>query len=869
MPPMLLDYIDAMCLRRARQNGASTYHVGSLLIALLRKVDDTSQQASTPASSLTYTFPCSIDQDTFQVLCEQILHALGVNSPWENEELSGVLQDSISFLQFWRMALHLIQDVEAAGAELFTLLVSTTVRDSWPEIESDAPHLPSVLHAIHILLTRFDAVSSPSPRAKATLQSLNALKNGLTTPLNDDLFGEQQPAASVPSLWASRAFFSYAVSLQLVWRQVESSGGRRPVLPPPVFPEPETILLVHGLCAPNLNWYQKCLEALGILKTRLHYSNEPSNDICCAYLMEIFVAITHAAIVQLKRHPTERHAQVWRHVIGGLLPPLALFLGGSVPASNNDVLNVQDTVSSFIAFYEPVNDWMHLDAQIMAPSHAATLPDLMQDSFAAWLPGHSKKTTSIELENLHQYASSSVQSFRQIVHTSLLHNPSACGNLIERAVKEPCLQLVLAMELNHLLSEWTEFMSAEFMHMHAICYLLQSGAPQNLDMLCLYMGQQLLPHTLVHVLSHMDQSMWSHPDDALNLVILFVEYLSYYSKESGNPSKGAAYVFMRRRLSCFNSHALPEEYLTLLSRWCRCLVGSDDMSELLTASPPWLLFRLTPSIFKLLIEAFLHGFFDESTLLNAFAYFLRVPLRYNVPCAVNWLVRYTTMTLAKAQYEPKLWSLIFLLVRTLHMLFMSDACPPLIRSMLAGVVLPLLQNERLVLMTHTSNVNIPLFISTLQSYTDPHLPQSPWIVDVLMMCEDAKPWYSLVQRIGIITLQGLDTCIARQLLGVALQTRAEQVWTIKLLAAVFSLLHLNSKATKPLSLVRVILLQWDASSSKPEHIRNLGRILVLSVLLSKNLPASADALETVFGSLLTPSAEPLAHILRSETYSLL
>ena len=174
---------------------------------------------------------------------------------------------------------------------------------------------------------------------------------------------------------------------------------------------------------------------------------------------------------------------------------------------------------------------------------------------------------------------------------------------------------------------------------------------------------------------------------------------------------------MRRRLSCFNSHALPEEYLTLLSRWCRCLVGSDDMSELLTASPPWLLFRLTPSIFKLLIEAFLHGFFDESTLLNAFAYFLRVPLRYNVPCAVNWLVRYTTMTLAKAQYEPKLWSLIFLLVRTLHMLFMSDACPPLIRSMLAGVVLPLLQNERLVLMTHTSNVNIPLFISTLQSYT--------------------------------------------------------------------------------------------------------------------------------------------------------
>ena len=81
----------------------------------------------------------------------------------------------------------------------------------------------------------------------------------------------------------------------------------------------------------------------------------------------------------------------------------------------------------------------------------------------------------------------------------------------------------------------------------------------------------------------------------------------------------------------------------------------------------------------------------------------------------------------------------------------------------------------------------------------------------------------------------------------------------------FSLLHLNSKATKPLSLVRVILLQWDASSSKPEHIRNLGRILVLSMLLSKNLPASADALETVFGSLLTPSAEPLAHILRSET----
>lgn len=260
----------------------------------------------------------------------------------------------------------------------------------------------------------------------------------------------------------------------------------------------------------------------------------------------------------------------------------------------------------------------------------------------------------------------------------------------------------------------------------------------------------------------------------------------------------------------------------------------------------------------------MYSLLDDSALFKACSYFLQVPLAYNVPCAVQWLVQFASSTLAKSQYDAKLLSHVVMYVRVIHKLLMStsDVFSPLYRSILAHTVLPLLTNERLILVLSTSEFNLPSFIMALESMVEPRLTKYEWISDVLMQNEQGRLWAGLAKYVGHLTHEGLQPGMAQQLLKVALHTTAEHTWATKLIAAMFAMVHPYDHVTVPLSLARVTLFQWDAQHAKAEHVIHLSRIIGLSIVLVKHMPGHEEGLPAFLDSLPAVGTESFSRLLR-------
>ena len=840
-PPLLFEYLDVLCLDRARYMGENTCDAGRVIVVLLRKINAT------------------VDQDTLSTLCQHILDAVGDAPIWTNHFIQRGVASTESFLSFWHAALHLMQ-AEGPSSELCRRLIAGAALQGWPGLD-DIPLRHTVLEAWQNI---------PLTQNEASRQAVATLRQGLSViTAVDDLFDEHPAAQSPPnaSLWKSPAFFTYATSLQRAWRQAETSGGRhRPLLPTSGAPEPETVLLIHGLSDSHLHWHRKYLSALGLLQARLLHAIEPPHDVGCAFVLEMLVAMAQAATVQLRTHASERHALLWRHIIGGVMPPLVAFLSGSVPSSHRDGLVMRDMIACFVHMYDPIRDWIELDECVMATStHAVPLPTLILASFATWDSGLHAGPVSLESLPLHSNAE--IHSFSQAVRTALGQHPESCGALLAQALQEPRLQLVIANEFSHLFTEWSESLTPDLAHVHAVCLMLEPHVPRVLDMLHLYIDKQKMAHALVRVLSRIEQRMWQDHSELASIgrVILFLQYLSYYIDQTGIPSSGYAYIFMTRNMSSINMHAFPEQSLSLITRWCRCLVeGQAITDDLLAVSPPWTMYRITPTILSLLLEAHMYSLLDDSALFKACSYFLQVPLAYNVPCAVQWLVQFASSTLAKSQYDAKLLSHVVMYVRVIHKLLTStsDVFSPLYRSILAHTVLPLLTNERLILVLSTSEFNLPSFIMALESMVEPRLTKYEWISDVLMQNEQGRLWAGLAKYVGHLTHEGLQPGMAQQLLKVALHTTEEHTWATKLIAAMFAMVYPYDHVTVPLSLARVTLFQWDAHHAKAEHVIHLSRIIGLSIVLVKHMPGHEEGLPAFLDSLPAVGTESFSRLLR-------
>ena len=66
-PPLLFEYLDVLCLERARYMGENTCDAGRVIVVLLRKINAT------------------VDQDTLSTLCQHILDAVGDAPIWTNQ----------------------------------------------------------------------------------------------------------------------------------------------------------------------------------------------------------------------------------------------------------------------------------------------------------------------------------------------------------------------------------------------------------------------------------------------------------------------------------------------------------------------------------------------------------------------------------------------------------------------------------------------------------------------------------------------------------------------------------------------------------------------------------------------------------------
>ena len=139
-PPLLFDYLDVLCLERARYMGDCD--AGRVITVLLRKIDAT------------------VDQDTLGILCQHILDAVGDAPIWTNHFIQRGVASTESFLSFWHAALQLMQ-AEGPSAELCRRLIAGAALQGWPVLD-DIPLRRTVLEAWQNIPLSLIHISEPT-----------------------------------------------------------------------------------------------------------------------------------------------------------------------------------------------------------------------------------------------------------------------------------------------------------------------------------------------------------------------------------------------------------------------------------------------------------------------------------------------------------------------------------------------------------------------------------------------------------------------------------------------------------------------------------------------------------------------------------
>lgn len=326
MPPLLLDYLDALCMKCAYDTDVTAFEEGRVLLVLLRKLPDAAQD---------------VDQATVNMLSQLVLQAAGDPTMSDTVSLSYFIEGfDNDFLAFWRATLHLVRDADGAGARLFTRLVAQAARDGWPTLD-ESPALENIQEEIQQLAASVDAMHTnrPTSDGDATRHAVATLQRGLSSTMVDDLFDETNVSVSSPiqPLWGTRAYLAYATSLHVAWQQSQGAQTRRPVLPVPCSPEPEMFLLAHTLANGDMDWTQKCLAVQGVFQAHLHHAvripsysnhrrNRPPIYVVPSYWSSLLHAFTQRWKPCIMKHPDET-------LVGGVQLSVDWYVLPSLPLS--------------------------------------------------------------------------------------------------------------------------------------------------------------------------------------------------------------------------------------------------------------------------------------------------------------------------------------------------------------------------------------------------------------------------------------------------------------------------------------------------------------------------------------------------------
>ncbi|SPC65998.1 probable Mediator of RNA polymerase II transcription subunit 5 [Ustilago sp. UG-2017b] len=312
---------------------------------------------------------------------------------------------------------------------------------------------------------------------------------------------------------------------------------------------------------------------------------------------------------------------------------------------------------------QPIKAWL-LRACI---EHSLARPEAIADEFP---DGHKLAS---EVQSLSQSLRMDAQLEGMALNTLFETRISTDDplELLQRVASDPGTHFIFARQLVLQVQGWLEQHDLE--SVARWCKALSQDACDEaggamLDTIMLYLDPAEVVEPLASILDHQDVGQTSDEPSTLSDVLLFVQLVCYrfdvapsrikrYSvnqeddmqldgsstqQDSANTSSSSPPFLATYIATSPASYPLPSltgENRLLVSRWIQALFGNEGISDdLISASSPPTLLRLSPLLFSQSISACLYGIIDLETLRGGLSYFLQDLLSFTLPGALNWLL---------------------------------------------------------------------------------------------------------------------------------------------------------------------------------------------------------------------------------------
>lgn len=201
------------------------------------------------------------------------------------------------------------------------------------------------------------------------------------------------------------------------------------------------------------------------------------------------------------------------------------------------------------------------------------------------------------------------------------------------------------------------------------------------------------------------------------------------------------------------------------------------------------------------------------------SYFLQAPLRYTLPCILNWLVAQAQQLSAMSVYSHSKPGSVY--IEVLQLLLTAESCPVQVRALFCTTVLQLVDDNSA--------------LSTLLKGTpanNTHLWPQGALGSALGPDSSAQDAAS-----AFLQLRG-PLQSAQYVLGAALDTDPQAAST-RIICGVLGMDH------PPFALAREALSLWDSSRASIVEIRNLIACYLQSAGLARTLPGGAETVNDV------------------------
>lgn len=307
---------------------------------------------------------------------------------------------------------------------------------------------------------------------------------------------------------------------------------------------------------------------------------------------------------------------------------------------------------------QPIKAWL-LRACI---EHSLARPEAIADEF----PGGHKLASEVQslTQSLRMDAQLEGLALSTLFETRVSTDDPI--ELLHRVASDPGTHFIFARQLVLQMQGWLEQRDLE--SIARWCKTLSEDTTEGgamLDTVMLYIDPVQLVDPLASILDRQDVGQTSDEPSTLSNILLFVQLLCYryavpacrisrYSvhnqdvdmdgttgqqQDTARSAPPFLATYLTTSSVCYPLSALSEDERGLVGRWIHALFGNEGISDdLISASPPSTLLRLSPLLFSQSISACQYGLIDLETLRGGLSYFLQDLLSFALPGALTWLL---------------------------------------------------------------------------------------------------------------------------------------------------------------------------------------------------------------------------------------